>query len=99
MDMSEMDFYSDEKGMRATAERIMAIQSTATAGLQLQLAALAEGLDTVWTCGPLFTQETVQRSLGLKKSWEPQAMLFLGYAAEKPKDKILKSLEEVVKFL
>ena len=99
MDMSEMDVYSNEKGIRATSERIMAIQSTATAGLQLQLAALAEGVDTVWTCGPLFTQATVQRSLGLEKSWEPQAMFFLGYAAEKPKDKILKSLDEVVKFL
>ena len=99
MDMSEMDVYSDKKGLRARSERIMAIQSTAAAGLQLQLAALAEGLDTVWTCGPLFAQATVQRSLGLEKSWEPQAMFFLGYAAEKPKDKILKSLDEVVKFL
>jgi nitroreductase len=77
----------------------MAIQSTAAAGLQLQLAALSEGLDTVWTCGPLFTQETVKRTLGLEISWEPQAMFFLGYADEKPKEKILKPLEEVVKFL
>jgi F420 biosynthesis protein FbiB-like protein len=99
MDMSEMDVYSDEKGLRATAERTMAIQSTAAAGLQLQLAALSEGLDTVWTCGPLFTQETVKRTLGLEISWEPQAMFFLGYADEKPKEKILKPLEEVVKFL
>ncbi len=41
MDISEMDDYPDSK--RAEAERVMAIQSTANAGLQLLLAAHAEG--------------------------------------------------------
>jgi len=99
MDMSEMDIYTDPFGSRALAERTMAVQSVAAAGLQLQLAAHAEGLDSVWTCGPLFTPQTVKFALDLPENWEPQAMFFLGYAAEAPKQKTLKMLDEVVKFL
>ena len=57
LDMSEMDSYPDEK--RQQAERTMAMQSVAAAGLQLLLAAHAEGLGGVWVCSPLFTQETI----------------------------------------
>jgi coenzyme F420-0:L-glutamate ligase/coenzyme F420-1:gamma-L-glutamate ligase len=96
MDASDMDIYPDEK--RSNAERTMAIQSVAAAGLQLQLAAHAEGLASVWTCGPLFSPGTVRAALNLPESWEPQAMFFMGYAAEEPKDKILKSLDKVARF-
>src|SRR5215216_4137823 len=82
LDMSEMDSYPDEK--RQYAERMMAIQSVAAAGLQLLLAAHAEGLGGVWVCSPLFAQATIQRTLGLTESWEPQAMFFVGYAEEIP---------------
>ncbi len=99
MDMREMDTFPDEAEKASAAERIMATQSVAAAGLQLQLAAHAEGIDSVWTCGPLFTQRVVQQSLGLNPNWEPQAMFFLGIAAEKPKEKILKKVEEVVIFI
>jgi coenzyme F420-0:L-glutamate ligase / coenzyme F420-1:gamma-L-glutamate ligase len=98
MDMSEMDIYTDPAGNRALAERLMAVQSVAAAGLQLQLAAHAEGLASVWTCSPLFTPQTVKTALDLPESWEPQAMFFLGYAAETAKAKSLKTLAEVVKF-
>jgi F420 biosynthesis protein FbiB-like protein len=98
MDMSEMDIYTDPAGNRALAERAMAVQSVAAAGLQLQLAAHAEGLASVWTCSPLFTPQTVKTALDLPETWEPQAMFFLGYAAEMPKAKPLKALAEVVKF-
>lgn len=93
MDASEMDVYPDDK--RYAAERTMAIQSTAAAGLQLQLAAHAEGLGSVWTCGPLFTPQTVRTALNLPESWEPQAMFFIGWPAEMPKPKALKPLDEV----
>jgi coenzyme F420-0:L-glutamate ligase / coenzyme F420-1:gamma-L-glutamate ligase len=96
MDASEMDIYPDEK--RSNAERTMAIQSVAAAGLQLQLAAHAEGLASVWTCGPLFSPGTVRAALDLPDSWEPQAMFFVGYAAEEPKEKLLKSLDKVARF-
>jgi F420 biosynthesis protein FbiB-like protein len=94
MDMSEMDVYPDEK--RANAERIMAIQSTATAGLQLQLAAHAEGLASVWTCAPLFSPNAVKMALDLPKNWEPQAMFFVGYPDKEPNPKELKPLKNVI---
>jgi coenzyme F420-0:L-glutamate ligase/coenzyme F420-1:gamma-L-glutamate ligase len=93
MDASEMDTYPDSH--RKQAEHLMAVQSVAAAGLQLLLAAHAEGLGGVWTCGPLFVPETVQQALELPRAWEPQAMFFIGYPDELPKDKELKPLDEV----
>ena len=95
LDMREMDLYPDEK--RQYAERIMAIQSVAAAGLQLLLAAHAEGLGGVWVCSPLFAQATIQGTLGLSESWEPQAMFFVGYPDEMPKIKEMKALKVLVK--
>jgi F420 biosynthesis protein FbiB-like protein len=97
LDMSEMDRYPDKK--RQYAERTMAVQSVAAAGLQLLLAAHAEGLGGVWVCSPLFAQETIQRTLGLSESWEPQAMFFVGYPDEMPKIKEMKDLKSLVKFV
>jgi F420 biosynthesis protein FbiB-like protein len=96
MDASEMDVYPDEK--RTSAERIMAIQSVAAAGLQMQLAAQAEGLSSVWTCSPLFSPVSVQSALDLPSNWEPQAMFFMGYADSLPKEKPLKPIHDIVKF-
>lgn len=95
LDMSEMDSYPDEK--RQHAERMMAIQSVAAAGLQLLLAAHAEGLGGVWACWPLFAQETIQKTLDLSATWEPQAMFFIGYPDDTPKIKEMKDLESLVK--
>jgi F420 biosynthesis protein FbiB-like protein len=94
MDMSEMDVYPDAR--RADAERMMAIQSTAAAGLQLLLAAHAEGLSGVWTCGPLFAPDAVRQALGLDPSWEPQAMFFIGHPDQVPGTKFMKPSEDVV---
>lgn len=77
-------------------EVTMAIQSTAAAGLQLLFAAHAEGLGGNWICWPLYAQEVVRVSLELPETWEPQAMFFLGYADEKPRDKVLKPLDEIM---
>ncbi|MGE5073992.1 MAG: nitroreductase family protein [Anaerolineae bacterium] len=95
MDMSEMDVYPDER--RASAERMMAIQSTAAAGLQLLLAAHAEGLASVWTCGPLFAPEVVREALALDATWEPQAMFFIGQADQQSRKKEMKEMESVVR--
>jgi F420 biosynthesis protein FbiB-like protein len=97
LDMSEMDSYPDEK--RRQAERTMAIQSVAAAGLQLLLAVHAEGLGGVWACWPLFAQQVICRTLGLSNSWEPQAMFFVGYPSDIPKNKELKDLQHLVKKL
>lgn len=97
LDMSEMDSYPDEK--RQQAERTMAVQSAAAAGLQLLLAAHAEGLGGVWVCSPLFAGETIQKTLSLPEEWEPQAMFFIGYPDELPRTKEMKPLDNLVKML
>lgn len=98
LDMSEMDSYPDEKRQRA--ERMMAVQSVAAAGLQLLLAAHAEGLGGVWVCSPLFTQETIQESLKLPNSWEPQGMFYVGYPVEEiPEARERKSIENISLFM
>ena len=97
LDMSEMDSYPDAK--RQQAERMMAVQSVAAAGLQLLLAAHAEGVGGVWVCSPLFTQETIQKTLNLPESWEPQGMFYVGYPVEIPEARERKSYESVSLFL
>jgi coenzyme F420-0:L-glutamate ligase / coenzyme F420-1:gamma-L-glutamate ligase len=97
LDMSEMDEYPDTR--RKKAEYIIATQSAANAGMQLLLAAHAEGLGGVWVCSPMFAQETVQKALNISTTWEPQAMFLLGYPVEIPALRERKKLEEVVIFL
>jgi F420 biosynthesis protein FbiB-like protein len=97
VDMSDMDIYPDEK--RSTAEYLMAVQSVASAGMQMLLAAHAEGLGGVWVCSPLFVQATIQRILDLPKAWEPQAMFFIGYPQDIPEVRERKSIKEISLFL
>jgi F420 biosynthesis protein FbiB-like protein len=97
MDRSEMDKYPDDR--RAEAEKVMAIQSTANAGMQMLLAAHAEGLGGVWTCAPLFTPEVLRTALDLDKTWEPQAMFLVGYPSEKSKPRSRKPLQEILRFI
>jgi coenzyme F420-0:L-glutamate ligase / coenzyme F420-1:gamma-L-glutamate ligase len=80
-------------------EALMAIQSVAGCGLQLLLAAHAEGLGGNWICWPLYAQEAAREALGLPESWEPQAMFFLGFADGESKEKVLKPFQEVVRFV
>jgi hypothetical protein len=47
----------------------------------------------------LFAQETIQKTLNLAESWEPQGMFFIGYPDETPKLKEMKDLESLVKML
>jgi nitroreductase len=95
--MSEMDSYPDKK--RTKAEFRMTVQSVAAAGMQLLLAAHAEGLGGVWACWPLFAQETIQKTLNLTESWEPQGMVFLGYPRDIPEARERKSLQDIAIFL
>lgn len=80
-------------------EITMAVQSVAACGLQLLLAAHAEGLGGNWICWPLYAQEAARDALELPDTWEPQGMFILGYADEEPKEKVLKPLQEVVRFI
>ena len=80
-------------------EITMAIQSVAACGLQLLLAAHAEGLGGNWICWPLYAQEAAREALDLPVTWEPQGMFFLGYTDEEPKEKLLKPLQEFVRII
>ncbi len=93
VDMSEMDDYPDTK--RKKAEYVIATQSAANAGMQLLLAAHAEGLGGVWVCSPMFAQEAVKNSLGLPDVWEPQAMFLLGYPVEEPALRERKNIKDI----
>ena len=77
-------------------EVTMAIQSVAAAGLQLMLAAHAEGLGGNWICWPLYAQNVVRETLELPETWEPQGIYFLGYADEEPKEKVVNPLNEIL---
>jgi F420 biosynthesis protein FbiB-like protein len=80
-------------------ENIMNIQSTALAGLQLLLAAHAEGLGGNWICWPLYAQEATRSALDLPETWEPQAIFLIGYSADTPKEKQLKPLSSITLYL
>jgi F420 biosynthesis protein FbiB-like protein len=97
LDMSEMDVYPDKK--RKQAEFRMAMQSVANAGMQLMLAAHAEGLGSVWVCSPLFVQNTIQEVLNLPQAWEPHAMFLVGYPVAIPEVRERKTIKEVSIFL
>ena len=97
VDMSDMDVYPDKK--RNKAEYLMAIQSVANAGMQMLLAAHAEGLGGVWVCSPLFVQETVQSVLVLPKTWEPQAMFFVGHPMDIPEVRERKPIQDISIFI
>ena len=97
LDMSEMDSYPDKR--RIKAEFRMTVQSVAAAGMQLLLAAHAEGLGAVWACWVLFAVETIQEVLELPKTWEPQGMFFLGYPESIPEVRERKTLNAITRFI
>jgi coenzyme F420-0:L-glutamate ligase / coenzyme F420-1:gamma-L-glutamate ligase len=80
----------------APEEHTMAIQSVALAGLQLLLAAHAEGLGGSWICWPLFASLETINALSLPESWQPQAMFFIGHPDEAPLRRESIPLEEIV---
>ena len=77
----------------------MGAQSVSLAGLQLLLAAHAEGLGGTWICWPLFAPEEIRHALDLSPDWEPLGMLFIGYPAEQPPTPVRKTLPEIVRYL
>jgi len=77
-------------------ETIMNIQSTALAGLQLLLAAHAEGLGGNWICWPLYATRETQAVLNLPETWEPQAIIIIGHPVVTPVIRERRGLEEVI---
>ncbi len=96
LDRSAGDVYPDEK--RQQAEYLMGVQSAALAGGYLLLAAHAVGLAGVWMCAPLFAPATAQQALDLPLTWEPQALILLGYPAQVPPARERRPIEEIARF-
>jgi len=92
--LDDMNEYVDKK--RYDAEFVMAIQSVANSIQNMLLAVHVEGLGACWFCAPLFCQKSVRRSLGIPKDVYPQALITLGYPAEKPIVTTRKPLESIV---
>lgn len=73
----------------------IATQSVALAGLQLLLAAHAEGLSGNWICWTLYAQKSVQIAIDLPPTWLPEAMFFLGYPDETPSEPIRQPVKDL----
>ena len=97
LDLTALDRYPDERRQRA--EHLMAVQSVAMAGLNLLLAAHAEGLGGVWMCAPLFAPHVVSQALRLPETWQPQGLVLLGYPAVVPSERPRKPVEGVTIYL
>ena len=79
-------------------EVTMAVQSVALAGLQMLLAAHSEGLGGNWICWPLYAQEETRDALELPETWQPQGMIFLGFAGENSKEALRQSVMELTTY-
>lgn len=98
LNSEDVDHYPDDP-QRNAGEHTMAVQSVALAGGQLLLAAHAEGLGAVWLGAPLFAQKAVVTAFDLPLSWQPQALILLGYPAEETGERQRKALTEVVRYI
>jgi F420 biosynthesis protein FbiB-like protein len=77
LDLMALDQYADRE--RQHAEWQMGVQSVALACQNLLLAVHHYGLAACWMCAPLFCVPLVQEVLQLPDSWQPQALLTIGY--------------------
>lgn len=60
----------------------------------LCLAATEQGLATCWVCN--FNAEQCKEAFGLPENEEPAVVIPLGYAADEPKEKKRKAIDEIV---
>jgi coenzyme F420-0:L-glutamate ligase/coenzyme F420-1:gamma-L-glutamate ligase len=69
---------------RQNVERDLAMQSLGAAIQNLLLTAYAKGLGACWFCAPSFCKNTVRSVLKIPPEVEPEALIAMGYSAEKP---------------
>lgn len=94
--MKNMAKCADEAKQRC--ERDLAVQSLGAAIQNMLLAVHAKGLGACWFSAPIFCKETVRKVLNMPKDVEPQALIALGYPAEKPKAPSRKPLHSYACF-
>jgi coenzyme F420-0:L-glutamate ligase/coenzyme F420-1:gamma-L-glutamate ligase len=96
LSMEDMHRYPDSR--RQKTEYIMAVQSIAAYIQTLLLIARYYELGACWMCAPLFCRNSVRKALDLPRKLEPQAMIIMGYADEKPSPPPRKTLDEICAF-
>jgi coenzyme F420-0:L-glutamate ligase/coenzyme F420-1:gamma-L-glutamate ligase len=89
--MKDMIKYADES--RQKSERDLAVQSLGAAVQNILLVAHSKSLGACWFCAPVFCKEAVRQILKIPEEIEPQALIALGYPAEKPRAPRRESLE------
>jgi F420 biosynthesis protein FbiB-like protein len=94
--MKDMPKRPDE--LRQQCERDLAVQSLGAAVQNMLLVTHARGLGACWFSAPCFCKETVRKVLKMPKDVEPQALIALGYPAEKPKAPSRKPLHSYAYF-
>ena len=58
------------------------------------LVAHSKNLGACWFCAPIFCKETVRQVLKIPEDVEPQALIAIGYPAEKPRVPNRKPLQD-----
>lgn len=77
-----LDRYPDER--RQAAEYTMGAHSLGAALQDILLGAHARGLAGFWMCAPIFCPAEARHALDLDPTWEPQALVLLGYPEQQP---------------
>ena len=90
--MDGMNKHSNQKGQ--TAERDLAMQSLGAALQNMLLAAHEKGLGACLFCAPGFCKQTVRKVLKIPDDIDPETLIVMGYAAEKPATPARKVLSE-----
>jgi coenzyme F420-0:L-glutamate ligase/coenzyme F420-1:gamma-L-glutamate ligase len=90
--MSNMISYADES--RQKSEHDLAVQSLGAAIQNMLLVAHSKTVGACWFCAPIFCKETVRQVLKIPEDAEPQALIALGYPAEKPRAPYRKPLQD-----
>jgi len=93
--MDDMDKYFDK---RKNFEYLMAVQSVSAAIQNLLLAVHSKGLGACWRCAPLFCMEIVKKVLEIPESFDPQAMIEIGYPDENPRMPPRKPLKDILRY-
>ena len=90
--MKDMIKHAEES--RRKSERDLAVQSLGAAIQNMLLVAHSKNLGACWFCAPIFCKETVRQVLKIPEDAEPQALIAIGYPAEKPRVPKRKPLQD-----